>query len=244
MGLFHPRCHHGLGTYYPELEDINGYETEDNKLNDYGSQQANEAHIENMMQRYKRLTLGSLDPDNVRKYQERLEYWENRKNELAKNENVDNDGGSGIINYKVSDHMMNMWNETDDVYSFEEIEQKLMQSDIGQMVAQYIVDNGIDVVIDYNYENPPKNIAGEISKREITVYSANNDDIDEVVSTIVHEACHKMFNWMGTQEAEINCYLMEIVHKKGTVTQQDISIIVHQIKEFYSYLPEGNLYGY
>ena len=35
QGLYHPRCRHGLGTYYPELEDINGYETEDNKLNDY-----------------------------------------------------------------------------------------------------------------------------------------------------------------------------------------------------------------
>ncbi|MBQ8026895.1 MAG: hypothetical protein IJ261_02135 [Clostridia bacterium] len=34
-GLYHPRCRHGLGTYYPELEDINDYETEDNKLNDY-----------------------------------------------------------------------------------------------------------------------------------------------------------------------------------------------------------------
>ena len=35
QGLYHPRCRHGLGTYYPELEEINGYETEDNKLNEY-----------------------------------------------------------------------------------------------------------------------------------------------------------------------------------------------------------------
>lgn len=35
QGLYHPRYRHGLGTYYPELEEINGYETEDNKLNDY-----------------------------------------------------------------------------------------------------------------------------------------------------------------------------------------------------------------
>ena len=37
QGLYHPRCRHGLGTYYPELEDINGYATEDNRLNDYKS---------------------------------------------------------------------------------------------------------------------------------------------------------------------------------------------------------------
>lgn len=35
QGLYHPRCRHGLGTYYPELEEINGYATEDNRLNDY-----------------------------------------------------------------------------------------------------------------------------------------------------------------------------------------------------------------
>ena len=45
-GLFHPRCRHGLGTYYPELEDIVHYETEDNKLNEYGTEGLNLAHIE------------------------------------------------------------------------------------------------------------------------------------------------------------------------------------------------------
>lgn len=55
------------------------------------------AHVDNMIQRYKRLTLGSLDPDNVRKYQERLEYWQNQKNELAEVETVDNDGEDDII---------------------------------------------------------------------------------------------------------------------------------------------------
>ena len=85
---------------YPELEDINGYETEDNKLNDYGSQQANEAHIDNMIQRYKRLTVGSLDPDNVKRYRERLNYWEAQKAEIEKAETVDNNSESGIINKK------------------------------------------------------------------------------------------------------------------------------------------------
>ena len=59
-GLFHPRCRHGLGTYYPELEDIVHYETEDNKLNEYGTEELNQAHVENMIQKYKRLTVGSI----------------------------------------------------------------------------------------------------------------------------------------------------------------------------------------
>lgn len=90
-GLFHPRCRHGLGTYYPELEDIVHYETEDNKLNEYGTEELNQAHVENMIQKYKRLTVGSLDPANIAKYQARLNEWERRKTQLdiANSENSD-----------------------------------------------------------------------------------------------------------------------------------------------------------
>lgn len=121
LGLFHPRCRHGCGTFFPELEDINHYGNKDNVLNDYGVnnkfwnktsvkahkpksetnvtkvERQNEAHVDNMIQKYKRLTLGSLDPDNVKKYQERLDYWEAQKNELAEVETVDNDGEDDII---------------------------------------------------------------------------------------------------------------------------------------------------
>lgn len=84
-GLFHPRCRHGLGTYYPEIEDIVHYETEDNKLNEYGTEELNRAHVENMIQKYKRLTVGSIDPDNIAKYQARLNEWEKRKTEIKSN---------------------------------------------------------------------------------------------------------------------------------------------------------------
>lgn len=95
-GLFHPRCRHGLGTYYPELEDIVHYETEDNKLNEYGTEELNRAHVENMIQKYKRLIVGSLDPANIAKYQARLNEWERRKTQLG----IANSENSGIINYK------------------------------------------------------------------------------------------------------------------------------------------------
>lgn len=84
-GLFHPRCRHGLGTYYPELEDIVHYETEDNKLNEYGTEELNRAHVENMIQKYKRLTVGSIDPANIAKYQTKLNEWKKRKTEIKSN---------------------------------------------------------------------------------------------------------------------------------------------------------------
>lgn len=76
LGLFHPRCRHGLGTYYPELEEINHYNNEENDVSDYG--RYNRAHIENMVQRYKRLTVGSVDPENVARYQAKLKEWERK----------------------------------------------------------------------------------------------------------------------------------------------------------------------
>ena len=95
-GLFHPRCRHGLGTYYPELEDIVHYDTEENRVNEYGTDKLNQAHVENMIQKYKRLTAGSIDPENIAKYQAKLDEWENKKAQL----DVVNSENSGIINYK------------------------------------------------------------------------------------------------------------------------------------------------
>lgn len=84
-GLFHPRCRHGLGTYYPELEDIVHYDTEENRVNEYGTDKLNQAHVENMIQKYKRLTVGSVDPENIAKYQAKLNEWEKRKTEIKSN---------------------------------------------------------------------------------------------------------------------------------------------------------------
>ena len=95
-GLFHPRCRHGLGTYYPELEDIVHYDTEENRVNEYGTDKLNQAHVENMIQKYKRLAAGSIDPENIAKYQAKLDEWENKKAQLC----VANSENSGIINYK------------------------------------------------------------------------------------------------------------------------------------------------
>lgn len=41
----------------------------------------NRAHIENMVQRYRRLSEGSLDSDNIAKYRAKLSEWKARKSE-------------------------------------------------------------------------------------------------------------------------------------------------------------------
>ena len=96
-------CRH----YYPEFEDINAYENTDNRLNKYGDEELNRAHIENMVQRYRRLSDGSLDPDNITKYRAKLSERENRLDEFGNNEfnakneqiSVENPENSGTINF-------------------------------------------------------------------------------------------------------------------------------------------------
>ncbi len=78
-GLYHPRCRHGSATYFPEVQDIiDSYRDEPApKVDDYGKHQ--QAHIDNMIQKYKRLSLGSVCPENVQKYTERMNYWEEQR---------------------------------------------------------------------------------------------------------------------------------------------------------------------
>lgn len=91
--------------YYPEFEDINAYENTDNRLNEYGDEELNRAHIKNIVQRYRRLSEGSLDSDNIAKYQAKLSERENRLDEFGNNEfnaeneqiSVENPENSGII---------------------------------------------------------------------------------------------------------------------------------------------------
>lgn len=67
--------------YYHEFEDINAYENTDNRLNKYGDEELNRSHIENMAQRYRRLSEGSLDSDNIAKYRAKLSERKARKSE-------------------------------------------------------------------------------------------------------------------------------------------------------------------
>lgn len=50
-------------------------------------------HIENMIQKYKRLTVGSIDPANIAKYQAKLNEWKGRIAQLS----IANSENSGII---------------------------------------------------------------------------------------------------------------------------------------------------
>ncbi len=95
-GLYHPNCRHGSDTYYREREEFfeEYYKThKESETADNEGEENNAAHIDNMVQKYKRLVTGSVDEENIEKYQILLDEWQDKKADF-----VDNSGESGIIN--------------------------------------------------------------------------------------------------------------------------------------------------
>ncbi len=78
QGFFHPRCRHGLPTYYEELDEL---EFDEHGLTDKSMRQYQENlnWINNNIQKYIRLEAGSLDKENIRKYSQKKIQWINRK---------------------------------------------------------------------------------------------------------------------------------------------------------------------
>lgn len=183
-GLFHPRCRHGLGTYYPELEDIVHYETEDNKLNEYGTEELNRAHVENMIQKYKRLTVGSIDPANIAKYQARLNEWERRKAQLG----IANSENSGIILAR------NLDRKSSNTGVFFNLGVTMQKKEIKRICEEYGFDvKGLTFKIQRSEHLLNSSYYGSTDYDNIgriDLFPNAFQDEEELIKTIIHEKCH------------------------------------------------------
>ena len=75
-GLFHPRCHHGVSTYY---EGINDEPEEVIKAkHSHNEEDKYTQYLQQRQKQYKRLTAGSLLPENVLNYQNKAEELQNQ----------------------------------------------------------------------------------------------------------------------------------------------------------------------
>ena len=151
---------------------------------------------------------------------------------------------SGRINAKIKHRMMNFYDEDFyNPYTSDEIEEELQFSPIGRYVSHWIEYDGYSIEMNYD-KNASKNLCGEIRDKRITVYPRNHDNAQEISETIIHEFAHEKFEWVDTQENEVNCRIYEYLHSHDTISKDQISEIVKFVKEEYSELPEGDLYGY
>lgn len=74
-GLFHPRCHHGVSTYY---EGINDEPEEVTKAHSHNVNDTYAQYLQQRQKQYERLTAGSLLPENVLNYQNKANELQNK----------------------------------------------------------------------------------------------------------------------------------------------------------------------
>lgn len=87
-GLYHPNCRHGSAIYFSEL----GNDESESKAGESEDKSSKEkAHADSMVQKYKRLSEGSVDPENIKNYRQKLSKWEEKSKKLNKSvENAQN----------------------------------------------------------------------------------------------------------------------------------------------------------
>lgn len=85
-GLYHPNCKDIHTTYFEDISDPPKPMTkkEEAEANRVYSLEQRQRYNERMIRKYKRLSMGCVSAENVVKYKEKLEYWQNEQREFIK----------------------------------------------------------------------------------------------------------------------------------------------------------------
>lgn len=85
-GLYHPNCKDIHTTYFEDISDPPKLMTqkEIDEANRVYALEQRQRYNERQIRKYKRLTMGSVDPENALKYKEKLEYWQRTQSEFIK----------------------------------------------------------------------------------------------------------------------------------------------------------------
>ena len=154
---------------------------------------------------------------------------------------IDNNNESAILNNKIRFYSIN--EEMDNIYTEEEIEAEMQKSPVGQYISNSIEHDGYSIEMNYD-SNAPIDVCGINDGKTISVNVINHANATELVETIIHEVAHDKFAWSDTQEGEVNCRIYEYLHSHKNISEDKIKEIVDFVKEYYSYFPKGDLYGY
>ena len=83
-GMFHPNCKNGLSLFIPGINTVPEQPTAEeikSQTEQYDLEQK-QRYNERQIRKYKRLADGSLDPENQKKYTEKLREWQKRQRDL------------------------------------------------------------------------------------------------------------------------------------------------------------------
>lgn len=81
--FLHPQCRHNLSTYFPGITTLPKVPDMEGVEENYKREQQ-QRHIERQIRRYKRLVEGSIDKNNIKKYQDKVKEWQGIMREFLK----------------------------------------------------------------------------------------------------------------------------------------------------------------
>ena len=81
--FLHPQCRHNLSTYFPGITTLPKVPDMEGVEENYKREQQ-QRHIERQIRRYKRLAEGSVDENNIKKYQDKVKEWQRIMREFLK----------------------------------------------------------------------------------------------------------------------------------------------------------------
>lgn len=81
-GLYHPNCRHTQSVWIEELEDDEPTPVDVAKTQQTAQAQAKQRHIERQIRKWKRVSEGSIDPDNIKKANKKVQHWQEQMREF------------------------------------------------------------------------------------------------------------------------------------------------------------------
>lgn len=114
------------------------------------------------------------------------------------------------------------------------IRKEMEKSEVGKEMMSYLEKEKVSVRLQYGYNNPLGS-SGEYDPIEdvISIYCDVTKTTKETASTVIHEAMHRKQGCKGTFNEEVECYKAELLHKKGKLTDSDMTDIINFVKENY-----------
>ena len=118
---------------------------------------------------------------------------------------------------------------------------EMRKSDVGREIFDYIVENNINVEINYTTEHDGST-RGYCYKggKYIFVYADVTKTVKQTTKTIIHEGTHLKYNIGGDQYSEVLCFLQEKKHSKKNLTFSDIKATIKEVKKLYPELKWRN----
>lgn len=230
QGLYHPNCKDGHTTFFP------GVSEEPKPLTKKDIEKAKEAYMIEQKQQYarrqaerfKRLKEGSLDKKEQEKYRAKEKQW---KEIAVSYKYPDSEGTMQTYDFRDKKHT--------DIIKPHNIMKNLKKSNIGKELLQYAEENNVPIQLLYGVDNPEKILGSyDLFDDVIKVYVDETKTIEETASTIIHELTHRKLGCTNTRKEEVRCFINEHIHKRGTLTFEDVKNIIKSVdhNEFYSEL--------